>query len=563
MTAAMIQVIPPGWNSLQGVKEGMFSYRIVLGLLLLWAGLAALADPVTGVQVPLNAGWNAVGFQAQRLTSVSAPQVAGTADWNGSTYVVGALTAEGVNGRRGYWVFANAATTLTYSGTDDGLGRFVDLTINGYQLVSFATSVDLPLTSVTATQNGQSVALASVVGAIFEIGPTNQYTAVNLANGLLRPGRAYWVFANTANGTVRLNLGSAPTPSPSPASVSSLALTPLNASVAIFNTAAFTLRAGSQDVTSQATWEASVPSIASPIAPGVYKGLNPGTTQITARFGGLTASTNLTVTDNPTPGPIPTPAVQSTFFLVDTTGALTELNPSDGAVRSNGLITGLNAGDSPQGLALRPSTGGLYLQGFNFASVGTEGALYTLDPSTKVATQVGARFPMPDAIGSTLNAATAWGMAFNPVVDLIRGVSTGRDNFRLNPTTAAVTGDTLITPAGSSLCGAAYTNPVAGATSTTLYAIDISTSPDRLVIIGGNPVPPGASPNGGVATVVGPTGFDSSADVGLAIDSSGNAFATFTVGGVGGLYSLNLGTGAATLRYPIPGGRIARSLEAR
>jgi len=544
------------------------------GSVLIGLGMAAMADSVTGVQVPLNAGWNAVGFQAQRLTSLTAPQVAGTADWNGTQYVLAPLTGEGVNGRRGYWVFASAPTTLTYSGLDDGQGRFVDLTLNGYQLISFATSVDIPVAHITATQNSQSVALTSVVGALFEIGPTNQYTAVNLATGMVRPGRAYWVFASTANGPVRLNLpdsGPLPSPVPSPVNATAVALSPLNASVAVLTTRSFTLQAtlvggGTQDVTASATWESSQPSIASLLEPGVFKGLNTGTTVVTARYGALSASTNLTVTDTsgpPAPTPVPTPV--PAFFVLGSTNTLSELNPADGAVRSGGAITGLGT-DSARGIALRPATGGLFLLGFNFASVGTEGALYTVEPSTRVATQVGARFPMPNSIGSTLNAATAFGLSFNPVVDRIRVVSTGRDNFRLNPITGAIAGaDTLITPAGTLLAAAAYTNPVAGATSTTLYAIDTSTSPDQLVIIGGNPVPPGASPNGGVATVVGPlgAGLDSSSEAGLAIDSSGVASATLTVGGVSSLYSINLATGAATLRYALPGGLIGRGLEAR
>src|SRR5207249_3516420 len=82
-----------------------------------------------------------------------------------------------------------------------------------------------------------------------------------------------------------------------------------------------------------------------------------------------------------------------------------------------------------------------------------------------------------------------------------------------------------------------------------LFDIDTSTNPDQLVIQGGNPVPPGASPNGGVLTVVGSMGVNVSAnEVGFDIaQGTGTAFAALDVGGVSGLYTVNLATGAATL----------------
>lgn len=51
--------------------------------------------------------------------------------------------------------------------------------------------------------------------------------------------------------------------------------------------------------------------------------------------------------------------------------------------------------------------------------------------------------------------------------------------------------------------GTAYTNSVAGATSTTLYAIDVAR--DVLVTL--------ANPNDGIITTVGPLGVNTTADV--------------------------------------------------
>jgi len=181
---------------------------------------------VNNVNVSLGSGWNGVGFQCQRLTALSSnAQISGQASWNGSSYATGNFELSALNSaglRNGFWVFAQNATSFTYSGNDDGLGNFVLLDKAGYNLVSFCTSGDLPGSSITATQNGASVPLGSVVlPQFFEIGPDNQYVTVDVqTGGVVKPGKAYWIFANTANGAVRLNF-SPPAPSPTPTPVTS------------------------------------------------------------------------------------------------------------------------------------------------------------------------------------------------------------------------------------------------------------------------------------------------------------------------------------------------------
>ena len=66
--------------------------------------LAPVAHKADTVSVALNPGWNAVGFQAQTLTSLSAnPGVVGFARW---TYTLGNVTASELNatgaGRQGF-----------------------------------------------------------------------------------------------------------------------------------------------------------------------------------------------------------------------------------------------------------------------------------------------------------------------------------------------------------------------------------------------------------------------------------------------------------------------------
>jgi hypothetical protein len=101
--------------------------------------------------------------------------------------------------------------------------------------------------------------------------------------------------------------------------------------------------------------------------------------------------------------------------------------------------------------------------------------------------------------------------------------------------------------------GAAYTNSFAGATSTTLYAID--TNLDILV----RQVPP----NDGVLNTVGSLGVDASSVLGFDIRSVGgqeSAFAALNVGGVSSLYNINLATGQATPLGQITNGEAIVSL---
>jgi len=179
----------------------------LLGLALLYLLVAVMAPaaPVDNVVVTLNPGWNAVGFQVQRLTALSAnPSVRGCLTWNGTEYVTGSFALADLNaalaGRQGVWLYAEQATSFTYSGVDDDGGGSVPLSLNGYQLVTFCTTVDVPVGRLLVTQNGQSRGLPPLL----EIGPNNEYTLVD-AQGVVRPGRAYWVLADTRGGPMRLS----------------------------------------------------------------------------------------------------------------------------------------------------------------------------------------------------------------------------------------------------------------------------------------------------------------------------------------------------------------------
>jgi Domain of unknown function (DUF4394) len=161
------------------------------------------------------------------------------------------------------------------------------------------------------------------------------------------------------------------------------------------------------------------------------------------------------------------------------------------------VISGLADGDRLVGIDTRPANGQLY-------GVGRTGRLYVIDPGTGAATQIGPVF-------STPLSGNRFGVDFNPTVDRLRIVSDAGQNLRVDPTTGAVAGvdTTLSYPSGGqpSVTSAAYTNSVAGATSTALY--DIDSGRDMLVLQGTKPgVTPLVSPNTGQLFPVGRLGID-------------------------------------------------------
>ena len=204
---------------------------------------------------------------------------------------------------------------------------------------------------------------------------------------------------------------------------------------------------------------------------------------------------------------------------------------SVGTARSR-AITGLQAGERVLGIDFRPVDGKLY-------ALGGSSRVYVVDTATAAATVVGGAAFTPALAG------TVFGWDFNPVPDRIRSHGALGQNLRLNPATGAVaaTDGALVYAAGDAgtgtprIAATAYTNSVAGATTTTLFAIDAAR--DVLVTL--------PSPNDGQVRTVGALGVDAGDDAGLDVfPNDGVAYAALTVGGRTSLYTVNLTTGAAT-----------------
>jgi len=210
-------------------------------------------------------------------------------------------------------------------------------------------------------------------------------------------------------------------------------------------------------------------------------------------------------------------------------------------------ISGLASNEQISGIDFRPNDGFLY-------GLGSQNNWYRINTSNGQATLV-ATLTMP------LNGAT-FGTDFNPTGPVaFRIVSNTGKNYRMtNPGTGAtIVQDTdLNYVAGDSRFGTmpnvthvAYTNSVAGATSTALYGIDAGT--DTLVRFG--------SPNAGTLNTIGTLGmgtnvninvlggFDISGATGMAYAVTQNTSLSRST-----LWGINLMTGAGTDLGEVAGG---------
>jgi hypothetical protein len=262
--------------------------------------------------------------------------------------------------------------------------------------------------------------------------------------------------------------------------------------------------------------------------------------------------------------PYASAATQATDDSGETVYALTNDNKllrfkSDNSRRISAKreISGLQRGEKLLGIDFRPATGQLY-------GLGSTSRLYVIDPRSGKATPIGAGPFTPALDGES------FGVDFNPTVDRLRVVSDRGQNLRLHPDTGAVAGvDTALAFAAGDrnegrkpqAVGAGYTNNAAGATSTSLYDIDMRR--DVLTLqgsAGGAPV----SPNTGQLTTVGKLGVDAKELVGFDISPSGKAYAAMVADGDGvsgaGFSTIDLNSGRASRFQQIGDGERVRGL---
>lgn len=229
-----------------------------------------------------------------------------------------------------------------------------------------------------------------------------------------------------------------------------------------------------------------------------------------------------------------TPAAAETVFGLTGNGRIVTFDSATpGTILSSSPIGGLG-NVTLRGIDFRPADGQLY-------ALGSNGNLYRL-------TATGNSYQAND-LGAltTAPSGNSYGFDFNPTVDRLRVTSDTNQNLRVNPTVTppGVIVDGALTLNDSSnidLIGAAYTNSVAGATTTVLYGLDAFT--DALVrsTNANNGTYTNTNLNGGI---FGPLGVSFTTSDLVGFDISGITGAGFFSLN-DGFYGINLTTGAAT-----------------
>lgn len=217
------------------------------------------------------------------------------------------------------------------------------------------------------------------------------------------------------------------------------------------------------------------------------------------------------------------------FQALSDNNQLLQMNANNvGTAPTPVAITGLQSGEKIMSIDYRPATGQLY-------GLGSTSRLYVINPTTGAARMIGSG-PFTPAINGT--TAT---IDFNPTVDRIRLVTSSGQNLRLNPETGTVaaTDGNINGVANATVSAVAYTNSMAGASSTILFDIDPAT--DKLYRQD--------PPNDGTLVALGDLGVNATGMAGFDIGGNGNeAFAALTVDNRSGLYKIDLASGRAT-RY--------------
>lgn len=193
------------------------------------------------------------------------------------------------------------------------------------------------------------------------------------------------------------------------------------------------------------------------------------------------------------------------------------------SVANSATITGLQPQETILAIDFRPATGQLY-------GISSGSRLYVIDPMTGMARMIGA-----GPLTTPLSGMIA-GFDFNPTVDRIRVVTSNGQNLRLNPETGGI-GATDLSINGvdnAMITGVAYTNNKAGAATTTLYDIDVTTKKLYKQL----------PPNDGKLVEVGSLKLDIEGEGGFDIAPKDSiAIGLYAINGVPTLFKVNLTTG--------------------
>ena len=237
--------------------------------------------------------------------------------------------------------------------------------------------------------------------------------------------------------------------------------------------------------------------------------------------------------DDDQPAPSVAVAVGDTVALTVSGSVLSFDRATPATLKGSIAVSGLQPNEKLVGLDVRPADGLLY-------ALSDQARLYTLNASTGVATFKAALLAATgDDNPYTTLTGSQFGVDFSPVADRLRVISNSGLNLRIDVTTGATTTDGVINGAPAAITAAAYSNSVAGTTSTQLYSLDAAAGQVYLQDPPNNGTLTAPIALGG--TFAGANGFD--------IDARNNtAYAALTSGGSTALYTVPLAAGSAATR---------------
>lgn len=297
---------------------------------------------------------------------------------------------------------------------------------------------------------------------------------------------------------------------------------------------------------------AALKASADPATGALYQiDLRTGAATKIANFGGSDALIGLAAPVSAAP-----PATGDLAVLTSGGKVLTVNRTAANTLATSAFITGLPAGETPFDLDYRPrtaSTGELIV--LTRDGSGT-GRLYRVDPATGAAfnPSTGAAGTGVTVGGTTPVALTgsSIGIDFNPVTGLLRIITSDDQNLTVNADTGAVTSDTSINPAASSVVAAAYTNGFTQTAGTTLYAIDAAgRTLNTQAATGGAQVVVGSL---NLPNLVAPVGFDINA-------RNNEGLLSVNESGAPKLYSVKLTTGETSGAVTLPGGETVKGVS--
>ncbi|MGB3311409.1 MAG: DUF4394 domain-containing protein [Nodosilinea sp.] len=306
--------------------------------------------------------------------------------------------------------------------------------------------------------------------------------------------------------------------------------------------------------------QATLPSMASPLTPGIYylaiSGFDydpistggeifpdesfdgvllptgPGGDLPLTGFAGEFASSGdytIALTGAQTIQPVAPPTAFDLLGLTDA-NQIVAFSTSNPAQTKTLAVTGVEG--TLIGIDVRPANGLIY-------GLTTTNQIYTIALGDD-----GAAATLVSTLSQPFEGGAVSGFDFNPVADRLRLVGENDQDFRINVDTGAVIvdGDLAFSPedinagVNPSVTGAAYTNSFAGTTATQLY--DIDNALDSLLLQ--------SPPNDGTLQTVGALGFDLETLGGFEIVSTSAGDNTAFAVSDAMLYTLNLETGVAT-----------------